>query len=135
MREDANVKVDGNGNGRRRILFVDDDRETREMMSVLLGENGHQVVAVSRGEDGMMLARQGGFVAIVLDAWLPGLDGIELCKSIRTFDCRTPIVFLSGAAQGEDWENAISAGAQGYFVKPQGLSDLQSYLKRLTGLC
>lgn len=53
-----------------------------------------------------------------MDNWLPGLSGENLCKKIREFDTKTPILFYSGAAYETDKRRARDAGAQGYLVKP-----------------
>jgi DNA-binding response OmpR family regulator len=58
------------------------------------------------------------FDLYLLDSWLPGLDGFELCRRMRAFDPHTPILFFSGAACEADKKRGIEAGANAYVVKP-----------------
>lgn len=64
----------------------------------------------------------------MLDGWLPGIDGFELCKQIREFDSVTPILFYSGAAYDTDKEKGIAAGANAYVTKPNVEGLIQTIL-------
>jgi DNA-binding response OmpR family regulator len=71
------------------------------------------------------------FNLYMLDYWLPGGSGVELCRKIRESDPSTPIVFYSGAAMEVEREEALAAGAQVYLVKPADVSMLVETVKRL----
>src|SRR3954469_23012962 len=102
----------------KRILYVEDDEDSRELMRLLLNQTGYEVVTAASVPDALIQARTQRFHLYILDNWLGQSSGIELCRQIRRFDPHTPIVFCSGAAQPSDFGQAIESGAQAYFVKP-----------------
>ena len=114
-----------------RILCVEDDAESREMITILLGLWGYEVVTASSPTDGLELAQQDSFALIMLDNWYESGTGLELCKQIRRFDTNTPIIFYSAAAYEADVQKAMEAGAQGYFPKP---TDIQVLVQTIEGL-
>lgn len=79
----------------------------------------------------LTLARLQKFDMILLDSWLPDGSGIDLCKAIRQFDVRTPIIFYSAAAYEADKTLALGAGAQGYLTKPAPLTELCDLISSL----
>lgn len=103
---------------RKRILCVDDDEDTRDMMNVLLGHYGYEAVIAASVSDALESARSGGLALCILDHWLTESNGIELCQQIRGFDSDTPIMFYSGAGYKADIDKGLGAGAQAYLVKP-----------------
>lgn len=103
---------------RKRILCVDDDEDTRDMMDVLLGEYGYEAVIAASVSDALERARSGGLALCILDHWITEGNGIELCRQIRAFDSQTPIMFYSGAAYKTDIQKGLDAGAQAYLIKP-----------------
>lgn len=103
---------------RKRILSVDDDVDTRELMRVLLGTYGYEAVIADSVADALESARSGGLALCILDHWLTVSNGIELCHQIRAFDPDTPIMFYSGAGYEADIQKGLAAGAQAYLVKP-----------------
>ena len=100
-----------------RILFVDDHEDTRSMITALLGSNGYEVATAESIEDGLRLARAGGFDLILLDYKYADGTGAELCRLIRQSDRRTPILFFSGVDPKLQRE-ALRCGAQGFVLKP-----------------
>ncbi|PYT07462.1 MAG: hypothetical protein DMF60_07040 [Acidobacteria bacterium] len=109
---------------RRRILCVDDDRDTRDMMTALLGLEGYDVLTAESVAEGISLALSGNFDLVMLDWVFKDGTGIELCTMIRSTDAATPILFYSGMALSGDMDNAIRAGAQGFLVKPVDFDEL-----------
>lgn len=103
---------------RRRILYLEDDEDSRELVCMILTSEGYESICTASSEDALELAEAQRFDVYLLDCWMPGLSGIEVCKRIREFDARTPIVFHSAAAYQSDIDAAIEAGAQGYIIKP-----------------
>jgi len=69
------------------------------------------------------------FDLYVLDAWLPEIDGFELCRRMRAIDRHTPILFFSGAAHTADRKKGLDAGANAYLVKPEINSLVQTITK------
>jgi CheY-like chemotaxis protein len=70
---------------RERILCVEDDEDTREMMDALLGEYGYEPVIAASATDALERARSGGLALCILDHWGTEVDGVELCRQIRHF--------------------------------------------------
>lgn len=101
-----------------RVLCVDDDEDSRVMLITLLKLALIEAKAVGTAAQALSLIQTERFDLYLLDAWLPGLDGFELCRRMRAFDSHTPIVFFSGAAYEADKKRGIDAGANAYLIKP-----------------
>jgi DNA-binding response OmpR family regulator len=115
---------------KKRILFVEDTEDMWQLVSLTLAEC--RLVYARDLNEGLRLARRGYFDLYILDNWLPGGSGVELCRLIREFDPHTPIVFYSAAAYERDIDEAMRSGAQAYLVKPVRPDDLQQAVTRLT---
>lgn len=109
-----------------RILLVDDDEDTREMMSVLLTleRSDYEVISAADGDEALALMDDKKFDLFILDSLMPDMSGIELCSKVRRADERTPILFYSGMSEGNYIKNAKAAGANEYLVKPDDLDRL-----------
>jgi DNA-binding response OmpR family regulator len=120
-----------NLNGERKhILLVEDHEDDWELMAFKLRE---YKLTFARGfEEGLRLARWQLFDLFILDNWLPDGSGVGLCRLIRKFDPRTPILFYSGASYDRDIVEALRSGAQAYLVKPVELDDLERAVAGLT---
>src|SRR5882724_1207319 len=116
-----------------RILCVDDDKDTRDMMTALLGLEGYEVVQARSVADGLALAVSDNLDLILLDWVFADGTGIELCKMIRRTSAAAPILFYSGMALKDDIDNALSAGAQGFMVKPVDFEVLLQNVSRFVG--
>jgi CheY-like chemotaxis protein len=117
---------------RKRILCLDDDEDTRDLMRALLDDYGYEAVIAASASDALESARSGGLDLCILDHRLTEGNGIELCKQIRAFDSYTPIVFYSGAAYKSDVQKGLDAGAQAYLIKPD-FDNLMPTIDLLTG--
>ena len=106
------------------ILCVDDDPDTCEMLTVLLGQAGYKVQYALSVRDGLAKARQGGFDLILLDWSFEDGTGLELCRQVRAFDAQTTILFYTGKIDEMAVEAALVAGAQGYLIKPVAVEQL-----------
>ncbi|MDQ6653217.1 MAG: response regulator [Acidobacteriota bacterium] len=104
---------------RHRVLCVDDDEDACEMLSVLLKYSNMEARCVESAEEAWELIRVDNFDLYLLDSWLPGIDGFELCRQIRAVDQYTPILFYSAAAYHADKQKGIEAGANDYLTKPE----------------
>jgi two-component system, cell cycle response regulator CtrA len=114
-----------------RILYLENDADTRELVTMVLGSQDFQVIATGNQEEGLGLARAGSFDLYLLDNRMTAGSGIGLCEQLRTFDRHTPVLFYSGAEDQESIEHALSSGAQGYLVKPLGCDELAAEVLRL----
>jgi DNA-binding response OmpR family regulator len=115
---------------KKRILFVEDHEDSWEIVSLNLAECA--VVYARNFNEGLRLARRGYFDLYILDNWLPGGSGVELCRAIRDFDPHTPILFYSAAAYAHDIQEGLRAGAQAYLTKPVSFDELTRAVARLT---
>jgi CheY-like chemotaxis protein len=114
-----------------RILCVDDDEETCSMLCGLLGLIACQATTAATAAEALELIAHTRFDLYLLDNWLPGGSGVELCRSIRRSDPSTPIVFYSGAGLDSEREEALAAGAQAYLLKPGDAAALLETVRRL----
>lgn len=111
------------------ILYADDDPDTREVVQFILRHAGFRVSVTGDSSEVLQLLATDSFDALLLDNWMPNLDGIEVCRVVRSFDQRLPIFFCSGAATDDDKKAALNAGAQGYLVKPFDPDELTAILR------
>ena len=114
------------------VLCVDDDEDSREMLTALLRLEMIEVKSVGTAVQALSSIQTERFDLCVLDAWLPDIDGFELCRRMRAVDPETPILFFSGAAQEADQKKGIEAGANAYVVKPE-IDSLVQTITQLVG--
>jgi len=112
-----------------RVLCVDDDKDTCELLSVIFPEFEF-IFAHSIGDALPYIDGQNAELYI-LDNWLPDGSGVELCEAIRTMNIRVPIVFTSAAARNRDRDEALAAGADRYIVKPYDPDYIRKIVKDL----
>ena len=112
-----------------RILCVEDDRDTCELIGILFSESA--VAFAHTAREGTRLFESREFDLCILDNWLPDGSGIELCRRFRQLNKSVPIVFASAAGYKTDIEKALEAGAQEYLVKPYEPEKLQKIVKKL----
>lgn len=106
-----------------RILAVDDDELIRELLSEILQAHGYlDVTMADSGEDALrkIAAARVPFDTFMLDIQMPGMDGIELCRQVRSFDSyrKTPVVMITAMNDKEYVDKAFRAGATDYVTKP-----------------
>jgi DNA-binding response OmpR family regulator len=116
-----------------RILCTEDDTDTRDLIIFLLQNEGYEVICTGTAKQAISLAKEQSFDLYLVDSWLPNSSGSMLTRKIREFDTKTPILFYSAAAYEADKENARSAGAQSYLVKPAENEKLVAEVIRLIG--
>jgi two-component system phosphate regulon response regulator OmpR len=114
----------------KRVLCVEDDADTRDMLKLKLGLSDFEAVVAPDMNAALRLMERERFVLYVLDGGLRGLKGLSLCEQIRASDACTPIVIFSGHAFTADIEAGLRAGANAYLVKPDS-SELIPTIRRL----
>ena len=97
-----------------------------------LEEEGHAVDIARDGPDGLWMATENSYAAIVLDVMLPGLDGFELCRRLRAGGIWVPVLMLTARDEIGDRVRGLDAGADDYLVKPFSLLELAARLRALT---
>jgi len=116
---------------KHRVLCVEDDHDTCEMLRVLFGMEGFDFVPAGSIAEGLAEAKSQSFDLILLNEGLPDGSGIELCRQVREFDHDTPIIFVSGADAEVDRERALEAGAQAFVPKPYEFEPLLDQIVKL----
>ena len=115
----------------RQILFIEDNQDTRELAEFSLSQEGFAVTTVQTADEGLSHARENSFALILLDIGLPDKDGLEVCREIRGFDQKTPILFYTAFADLLDHDEAMRAGAQGCLRKPEDTPRLGTLVRTL----
>lgn len=112
---------------RFRVLVVDDQPETLQMLQILLTSEGFDVVVAQDALSGLRAAYQSHPDAILLDVMMPNVDGFEACRRLREMT-DAPIIFVTAKGTIEDIVRGFSVGADDYVVKPFDRSELVSRL-------
>jgi two-component system response regulator MprA len=114
-----------------RVLVVDDDDSVRAAVRRALLLAGYEVLVAENGEQGLLKAGTEVPDAIVLDLGLPDIDGMEVCRRLRSSGSRTPILMLTARDAVEDRVDGLEAGADDYLVKPYDVRELQARLNAI----
>ncbi|MEQ3696211.1 MAG: response regulator transcription factor [Pseudomonadales bacterium] len=110
----------------KRLLVVEDHQDIAEMIVDYMTSKGHSVDYAADGVTGLHLAVSQEFEVIVLDLSLPGLNGIELCKQLRTVARKsTPVIMLTARDSLDDKILGFDVGADDYLVKPFAMRELE----------
>ena len=113
------------------ILVAEDDPDTRELLEIVLSRANFRVSVTDDPIKVLELLSTDGFDAVLLDNLMSKMNGIELCRLIRSVNETIVVVFCSGAVGEGDQEAALNAGAQGYITKPFEPQELAETLRRV----
>lgn len=120
----------------KRVLVVDDDVKTVELVKLYLNRDGYIVLTSYDGTDALRLARESHPDLIVLDLMLPGMDGLEVCRTLRD-ESDVPIIILTARTTDDDKLTGLGLGADDYVSKPFSPKELaarvRAVLRRLPG--
>ena len=121
-------------NAPTRILVVEDDFDLLEIMKLKLEFAGFAVIEAADGEQALKLAKRNTPDLVLLDIMLPGKDGYEVCKAMRSDKKlkHTPIIMVTAKALSDDEKMGILSGANDYITKPFGFNDLFERITKLT---
>jgi len=114
-----------------KVLTIDDDSSMTELLGVLLRSQGMEVLSCNNGAQGIELARSEHPDIILLDLIMPGTDGWEVCKTLRSMNI-APIAILSALDDPVVISSALDAGADDYMTKPIASSVLIAHIRNLT---
>ena len=114
--------------GKQKILIVDDDENIAELISLYLTKECFDTKLVYDGEDALAAFDSYQPNLILLDLMLPGIDGYQVCREIRS-KAATPIIMLSAKSEDYDKIGGLGAGADDYVTKPFGMMELVSRIK------
>jgi DNA-binding response OmpR family regulator len=115
------------------LLIADDDEDILELLAFRLERAGYEVVRARHGEEALRLALEHMPSLAVLDVMMPGLDGYEVTRRLRS-DPRTiamPVILLTARAQASDISRGMAAGADDHIKKPFNARDLKERIERL----
>src|SRR5262249_26072784 len=106
---------------RESILVVDDEAGVRRSLAGILGDEGYQVAVVESGEAALEALEARRYALVLLDVWLPRMDGVETLARVRPLDPDLPVVVISGHGSIETAVKAVRMGAQDFVEKPLSL--------------
>lgn len=113
-----------------RIMTVEDDNSIRTVVRMALEDEGWDVLEADNGEDALALFKREGASVVLIDIMLPGIDGFEVCRSLRrTTD--VPIVMVTARADTHDVVAGLEAGADDYLTKPFEPKELSARIRAL----
>lgn len=116
-----------------KVIIVDDDRDTREMLQVALEVEGYEVGLAANGLRLIGLLHVDQPDLILLDVMMSWIDGFELCRSLKSnpeFE-HIPVIFISGKKMPDDIRRGLEIGAVDYFTKPLDLDALLSRIRAI----
>ena len=120
----------------KRVLVVDDDVKTVELVKLYLNRDGYRVFTAYDGVEALRLARESHPDLIVLDLMLPGIDGLQVCRTLRN-ESDVPIIMLTAKTTDQDKLTGLDLGADDYVTKPFSPKELaarvRAVLRRLPG--
>jgi DNA-binding response OmpR family regulator len=104
----------------KKILVIEDEPDILQLVKLYLEKEGYRVSTATTGPDGLRAARAEHFDLLILDLMLPGMDGLELCKRLRSEDATAtlPIIMLTAKAEESDTVIGLELGADDYVTKP-----------------
>lgn len=120
----------------KKVLVVDDDVKTVELVKLYLNRDGYRVITANNGNDALRLARENHPDLIVLDLMLPGMNGLDVCRTLRQ-ESDVPIIMLTALTTDDDRLTGLNLGADDYVSKPFSPRELaarvRAVLRRLPG--
>ena len=116
-----------------KLLIVEDDNDIRELIKHNMVREGYEVTCTAHGEEGLNLAQQGSFDLVLLDLMLPGMDGLNVCRRIRSNPKlgKTGILIITAKDDEVDVVTGLELGADDYLIKPFSVRVLLARVRAL----
>jgi DNA-binding response OmpR family regulator len=114
-----------------RVLLIEDDAKTARAVASGLRSEGFEPAVANTGEEGFFLLSRESFDLVILDWMLPGRDGIEVLRTLRARDAKTPVLLLTARDAVDDRVLGLNAGADDYLVKPFAFAELLARIRAL----
>ena len=111
------------------VLIVEDEKAIVEILKFNLQREGYSVLEAMDGEDGLALARAEDPDLILLDVMLPRMNGFDICQTLRSSGCATPIIMLTAREEESDKVFGLESGADDYITKPFSMRELLARVK------
>jgi DNA-binding response OmpR family regulator len=115
-------------NGSARILLVDDEQSIQTLLSYPLRKDGYHVTSALDGGEALQRFEEGRFDLVILDLMLPRLDGVEVCRQLRSRS-QVPIIMLTAKGSETDKVAGLEVGADDYITKPFSMREFRSRVK------
>jgi DNA-binding response OmpR family regulator len=115
-------------NGSARILLVDDEQSIQTLLSYPLRKDGYHVTSALDGSEALQRFEDGRFDLVILDLMLPRLDGVEVCRQLRSRS-QVPIIMLTAKGSETDKVAGLEVGADDYITKPFSMREFRSRVK------
>ena len=122
----------------RKILVIDDEQMVTRSLTKLLKKSGYEVDAANNGTEAMKKVREADFDLIISDIRMPGEDGIEIVKNIRSYlrdnkKNKIPEILITGYASEDKYQSAIELEVRAYINKPFDIKELLETVKEILG--
>ena len=127
----TNGNTNGNVNGTARVLVAEDDRAVRESLVRALQLEGYTVAAANNGAEALDAVRQAEPDVLLLDVSMPLVDGLTVCRVLRSEENRLPVLMLTARTETSDRVAGLDAGADDYLSKPFDLDELLARVRAL----
>ncbi|BCB96695.1 hypothetical protein JZK55_16170 [Dissulfurispira thermophila] len=114
-----------------RVLIVDDEPMTRDLISSILSSKGHVCTTAPDGVEALDKARVEKFDAAITDIVMPGMDGITLTRELKKLNPFLPIMVITGFTDEHYYEESINAGATDFINKPFSIAELLARFQRM----
>lgn len=113
------------------ILVVEDEQRLAYLLRRVLLEERHAVDLAHEGNSGLDLALSGTYDMVILDVMLPGMDGLEICRQMRSDSVMSPVLMLTARGAVEDRVTGLNVGADDYLTKPFAMEELLARINAL----
>lgn len=114
-----------------RLLIAEDDPRLLKSLTHIFETNNYLVDAVSNGRDALAYAETAEYDGLVLDIMMPGMDGLEVLRQLRSNGVSTPALFLSAKSEVEQRVEGLDAGADDYLAKPFSTNELLARVRAM----
>lgn len=116
---------------KRTVLIIEDTTDIAQLVRMHLEDLDCTVLVENRGDTGLARFREGGIDLVILDLMLPGMDGLSVCREIRTLPGYTPVLMLTARTSELDRVLGLEMGADDYLTKPFSVAELTARVKAL----
>lgn len=115
-----------------KLLLIEDEPNVISVIQRGLSSSGHEITIAMDGQSGLEMVRQHTFDFIILDLMLPVINGMEVCRKIRSNNTSIPILMLTALGTTENIVSGLDAGADDYMTKPFKLAELEARIRTLS---
>jgi DNA-binding response OmpR family regulator len=116
----------------KKILFIEDEEDVRGAVKFILEGDGYEFYGASSGPEGIAKITKYDIDLLLLDIMMPGIDGFEVCRAIKSEpSIDLPVIFISAKAEATDIARGFALGADDYIIKPFEPNDLLNRVKRV----